>query len=101
MAPTKTKKTRGQLLQWLPAKRTRRAGNKKKAPATSGKGHLTRDEDAVTQKLDPLMKSMADLSGKMQELSGRVEVTEQWQKEVEVSPASLHTSRPTKRRASP
>ena len=47
------------------------------------------------------MKSMADLSVNMQDLSGCVEATEEWQKEVEVPPASLNTSRPTRRMASP
>ena len=75
-------------------KRTRRAGNKKKAPANVT---LPRAEDAITHKLDAIMKPMADLSGNMQDLSGRLEVTAEWQKEVEVLPASIHTSRPTRR----
>ena len=43
----------------------RRAGNREKALADVVHGHLTRAEDAVTQKLDVIMKSMADLPGKM------------------------------------
>ena len=62
---TKSKKIRGAAIAATPAKKMRRAGNKKMVPSNSGQGHLPRAEDAATQKLDALMKSIADLSGKM------------------------------------
>ena len=86
LTTTKSKKTRWAAIAVTLVKRTRRAGNKKTALANSGQGTLLKAEDAIAQKLDALMKSMADLSGNMQDLSGHVEVTEEWQKEVDVSP---------------
>ena len=91
MAPTtnKPKNTRRAAISATTEKRMRKAGNGKKTPADSGQGNLSRAEDAVTQKLDAITKSMADLSSNM------------LQKEVEVSPASLHTSCTDRRRATP
>ena len=86
MAPTKSKakKTRGAAVIATPEKRTRKAGSKKQASATTGQGqHLrvaeevaTPVQDNVSQKLDDLIKIMADQSSQIRDLSSCVKVTE-------------------------
>ena len=100
LTTTKTKKTRGSPIAATPAKRTSRAGNKKKAPVNSKQGNLNKD-NVDSQKLDVLMESMSALSGKMQDLSGRVDAAEEWQKDADMFPASHHTSCTARRRAMP
>ena len=96
MTPTTTKykKTSREVTAATPVKRTRRAGNENNCPCQLW------EDDAISQKLDAITKLMADLSIKMQDLSGYVDATEEWQKEAEMSPVSLHNSCSTRRRAS-
>ena len=82
MAPTKSKenKTRGAAIVVTPAKRTRKAGNKKQSPANLGWGqHIRAEEEAVPtsdkviEKLDALISTMPYPSGQMKDLSGHLE----------------------------
>ena len=100
LLPPSPRRLEGQLLQ-QPPKRERgaQAIGRRPLPTLHGKSHLTRAEDAVTLKLDAIMKSVADLSIKMWDLYGHVQVTDAQHNEVEVSPASLYTSCPSRRRA--
>ena len=83
-----------------PAKRTKRAGNKKNAPINSKQGNLNKD-DIVSQKLDAFMESMVALSGKMQDLCGYMDTAEEWPKDAEMSHVRHHTSHICRRWAIP
>ena len=97
---TKTTKTRGAASTATTVKRTRRAGNNRKAPVNKIQSDLTKDE-AVSQKLDALMASMEAFADKMTVLSGRVDATEKREKDAETPPGSHHPANATRRRAWP
>ena len=97
---TKTKKARGAAITATSAKRTRRAGNSRKAPVNKIQCDLTKEE-ALSNKLDALMVLVQALTDKISVLAGRVDAVEARERVAESSPVSPRPAPASRRRASP